>query len=177
VLSPARAPILVTGNRLAFGDFAFRCAVGRNGFAKDKCEGDGCTPLGTFPLRECLYRADRLPAIVTELPLAVIGEDDGWCDDPFLPEYNRPIKIPAKPSPRAKPGYEHLWREDRLYDIVVPLGYNDNPVKAGKGSAIFLHIAKPNDEPTDGCVALALPDLLLLLPYCHAGTMMEIREK
>jgi L,D-peptidoglycan transpeptidase YkuD (ErfK/YbiS/YcfS/YnhG family) len=195
--------LLVEGQRLICGDLHFRCAIGRGGFTANKKEGDGCTPLGTFALRECWYRADRLGKPVTELPLRVIEEQDGWCDDPASGEYNRHIrtspsplegegrgggvsssnyinKTPPLPNPPPQGGreysYERLWHENHVYDIIIPLGYNDNPVIPGKGSAIFLHVARANYEPTEGCIALALPDLLALLAACDNGTVMEIRE-
>ena len=141
--------ILVRQNLLTYGKLKFRCAIGKSGFSDHKKEGDYyCTPLGIFALRECWYRADRLAAPKTGLPLRVIKEDDGWCDDPKSKAYNKPIKRPYKFS------HEQLWREDHVYDLIVPLGYNDNPVIPGKGSAIFLHLAHEDYRATEGCVAL-----------------------
>ena len=136
---------------------------------RDKREGDGATPVGRFALRRLLYRRDRLPAApATALPAAVIGRDDGWCDDPGDPAYNRPVRLPYPAS------HERLWREDGLYDLVVVLGHNDDPPVPGLGSAVFLHVARPDYGPTEGCVALARDDLLVLLEGCGAGTMLEI---
>ncbi len=104
-----------------------------------------------------LYRADRVAAPETALTVQPIGPDDGWCDDPAYAEYNRPVSLPFEGS------CERMWREDHLYDLVVVLGHNDDPPVAYAGSAIFLHLAKPDYGPTEGCVALALPDMLRVL--------------
>lgn len=162
------AEITVTGNQLTFAGKTYRCAIGKAGITPDKKEGDGKTPAGTFDLRECWYRADRLEAPKTKLPLKQIYEDDGWCDDPASKNYNRHVKLPYSFS------HEKLFRDDHAYDIIVVLGYNDEPVVAGKGSAIFLHLMHDDGRPTEGCVALAQTDLLALLALADSGTMIEI---
>ena len=138
----------------------FSCALGAGGVTPAKAEGDGATPVGCFALRSVLYRADRVGVPLTGLPVATIAPDDGWCDDSADPNYNRPIKLPY--PARA----ERLHRDDEIYDVVVVLGHNDEPVVPGHGSAIFLHIARPDYAPTAGCVALARPDLIELLAGC-----------
>lgn len=158
----------VKGNQLIFNGKTYRCAIGKGGFAADKHEGDGCTPLGTFALRECWYRADRLKKPRTHLPLRIISAQDGWCDDPESPDYNKHVKLPYSFS------HEELWREDHRYDLIVPLGYNDGPILPGKGSAIFMHIAAPGYTGTEGCVALAQEDLLEILPHLHPGMSINI---
>jgi len=140
-----------------WGERRFRCAIGRGGFSGRKREGDGATPVGTWPMRRLLWRADRLPAPTTGLPASPIGREDGWCDDPLHPDYNRPIRLPFAAS------HEKLWRRDRVYDLIVPLGYNDAPIEPGRGSAIFLHVARRGFSPTEGCVALRRADLLEVL--------------
>lgn len=167
------ADIAVAGNQLFFAGNIYRCAIGKGGFSANKKEGDGCTPIGIFPLRECWYRADRIAAPETGLSTSIIREDDGWCDDPKSPVYNRHVKLPPPGGVSA----ERLWRDDYVYDLIIPIGYNDAPVVPGRGSAIFLHIAKPDYAPTEGCVAVAEKDLLALLVRVHTGTSIEIREK
>lgn len=160
--------LLVTAHdsagRARFGERAWRCAVGRGGLVADKREGDGATPIGRLPLRRVLYRADRLPRPDTDLPSAPLAPEDAWCDDPADPRYNRAVRLPYPAS------YERLWRADGLYDVVVVLGHNDDPPVAGRGSAIFLHVARPDYGPTEGCVALARPDLLEFLRAADAAT-------
>lgn len=153
---------------LAAGNRRFRCALGRGGITLDKREGDGATPAGDFPLRQVLYRADRVSRPKTGLPVTAIAPDDGWCDAPGDRNYNRAVKHPYPASA------ERLWRDDGLYDLVVVVGYNDDPVQPRKGSAIFIHVAAADFTPTEGCVALAMPDLLALLQACGSSTRLLI---
>lgn len=160
---------IVTGDGvLRCAGRAWRCALGRGGIRSDKREGDGATPVGRFALRRLLYRSDRLATPLTALPVATIGPQDGWCDDPAHPAYNRPVTLPFAAS------HERLWRDDALYDVIVVLGHNDAPPVPGLGSAIFLHVARPDYGPTEGCVALALPDLLDLLAVVRTDTFLRV---
>ena len=143
--------------RLVLRGMVFRAALGRGGVRRDKQEGDGATPAGLLPLRRVLYRADRGRAPDCAVPVEPIAETDGWCDDPDSRHYNRMIRLPHDDR------HEELWRRDGLYDVVGVLGWNDMPVQRGRGSAIFLHVARADYAPTDGCVALALPDLRQVL--------------
>jgi L,D-peptidoglycan transpeptidase YkuD (ErfK/YbiS/YcfS/YnhG family) len=129
------------------------------------------SPLGTYPLRRLLYRADRLPAPKSYLRPWAITEDMLWADgDADADHYNTLVMAPFDGS------HEKLWRDDHIYDIVVPLGYNDNPPVPGRGSAIFLHVAREDFTPTDGCVALALPDLLTFLAEADEHTTVTITQ-
>ena len=156
------------GARLDWGAGLKRAAIGPAGIAIKGGEGDGITPRGSFAVREVFYRADRIPAPRTALPLRAIEPDDGWCDAPDDPSYNRLVKLPYPASA------EQMWRQDHLYDLVAALGYNDDPVVAGKGSAIFLHLAKPDYAPTQGCVALAYDDLLAAIEQLQPGDRVVI---
>lgn len=151
-----------------FGDRLWPCAIGPAGLVVDKTEGDSATPIGRFPLRRVLYRADRLPPPETALPSTAIGEDDGWCDDRGDPRYNRPVR---RPYPAR---HERLWREDGVYDLVVVLGHNDDPPVPGRGSAVFLHIARPDYAPTEGCVALSRDHLLTFLRLAGADAAVRV---
>lgn len=148
-----------------------RCALGRSGVveAAVKREGDGATPAGRWPLRRVLYRPDRLRAPRTRLPVAPLGPSDGWCDAPGDLAYNQSVTLPYAGSA------ERLWREDPLYDLIVVLGHNDAPVVAGHGSAIFLHVARADYAPTEGCVALARTDLLAVLAEAGPVDVLCIR--
>lgn len=140
-----------------WGDRALRCAIGRAGVTAAKHEGDGATPRGRFLMRCLFYRPDRLARPTTRLPSRALSQEDGWCDAPGDAAYNRLVPLPYPASA------EHLWREDGVYDLIVPLGYNDAPIESGKGSAIFLHLATSDYGPTAGCIALARDDLLRVL--------------
>jgi L,D-peptidoglycan transpeptidase YkuD (ErfK/YbiS/YcfS/YnhG family) len=145
------------GTNLRFQGETFRAAHGRGGISTQKQEGDGATPAGLLPLRRILYRADRLGKPKSPLPIEPIAPTDGWCDDPTSRAYNTQIILPASPH------HEELWRRDSLYDVIGILGWNDTPPERGRGSAIFLHVARPDYAPTEGCIALALFDLLKIL--------------
>ena len=142
---------------LRFRGETLRCALGAGGIRADKAEGDGATPTGLLPIRRILWRADRGPRPAAALPAEPIAPDDGWCDDPGHPDYNRPVRLPHPAR------HERLWREDAVYDVIGILGWNDAPVVRGRGSAIFLHVARSGFAPTEGCVALPEPDLRRLL--------------
>jgi L,D-peptidoglycan transpeptidase YkuD (ErfK/YbiS/YcfS/YnhG family) len=150
---------------------ALRCALGRSGVidGADKIEGDGTTPAGRWPFRRVLYRADRMNPPATALPLTAVTLRDGWCDAPSHPDYNRQVTLPFAAR------HEILWRDDALYDLIVVLGHNDDPPVAGRGSAIFLHVATPDFAATEGCVALASEDLLDVVTGCAADDAIEIR--
>lgn len=167
------APIATDATRgtLRYKTFAFPCVLGRSGVLRDKHEGDGATPIGRYALKKVLYRSDKLMMPTTRLPVAPIMQDDGWCDAPEDPNYNRPVKLPYPASA------ENMWRDDGLYDVVVVLGHNDDPVVPGAGSAIFMHVAAPDLTPTAGCVALAREDLLSILRALPGATFIDIRAE
>jgi L,D-peptidoglycan transpeptidase YkuD (ErfK/YbiS/YcfS/YnhG family) len=152
----------------SLGEKRWRCVVGAGGVREDKVEGDAATPVGEFPLRRIYFRNDRLVLPKVRLPARPIGEHDGWCDDPRSPAYNRLVRIPNEWS------HEKMWREDGLYDVVVVVGYNDDPPEGEWGSAIFLHIARDDMSPTQGCVAFARSDLLELLPLIGPDTRLRV---
>jgi L,D-peptidoglycan transpeptidase YkuD (ErfK/YbiS/YcfS/YnhG family) len=156
---------------LDLGDRKVRCALGPTGVipAAEKREGDGASPAGVWPIRRVLYRPDRRAAPQTELPVEALSPDDGWCDAPGDPAYNRPVKLPYPASAEA------MWRDDGIYDVVVVLGHNDDPPVAPMGSCIFLHLARPDFSPTQGCVAVAREDLEHLLAQARPGDTLEIR--
>jgi L,D-peptidoglycan transpeptidase YkuD (ErfK/YbiS/YcfS/YnhG family) len=154
--------LVYTGGRLTWPGGKARAACGRGGVRTDKREGDGASPAGTFPLLQVYYRPDRLQPPQTGLPLTPLQSNHGWVDDPADPQYNRLVTLPYPAH------HEEMWREDGLYDLVVLIGYNTDPPVPGRGSAIFLHVARPDFRPTDGCIAVArevlLPVLALLAP-------------
>jgi L,D-peptidoglycan transpeptidase YkuD (ErfK/YbiS/YcfS/YnhG family) len=146
----------------------WRCVIGAGGVREDKVEGDGATPVGEYPLRRLYFRNDRLVLPKVRLPARPIGEHDGWCDDPRSSSYNRMVRVPNDWS------HEKMWREDGLYDLVVVVGYNDDPPEGEWGSAIFLHIARADMSPTRGCIAFARDDLLELVTLIGPETRLRI---
>ncbi|HEU4826244.1 MAG TPA: L,D-transpeptidase family protein [Dongiaceae bacterium] len=151
------------------GARAVPCALGRSGLIADKREGDGGTPVGRFPFRRLLYRADRVPHIETRLPARHIEPADGWCDDPADTAYNKPVRLPYPAR------HEAMWLDSPLYDLVVVIGHNDDPVVPGAGSAVFLHLARADWGPTAGCIAFARDDLLAILALVGTNDRILVR--
>jgi L,D-peptidoglycan transpeptidase YkuD (ErfK/YbiS/YcfS/YnhG family) len=157
-----------TQRTIRIGDMLVPCAIGRGGplAAADKREGDGCTPLGNWPIRGVLLRPDRGLIPPTHLPWRWLRANDGWSDDPRDPAYNRPVRHPHPYSA------ERLWREDSLYDAILLLGHNDEPPVAPLGSAIFLHMRE--GDVTEGCVAVPRETMAELLATLPRGSLLRI---
>ena len=168
--SASPANLTYAAGRLIWPGGEARAVCGRGGVRGDKREGDGATPAGTFPLLQIYYRPDRLAAPATGLPLNPLQASDGWVDEPADPNYNRRVTLPYPAH------HEEMWRTDGLYDLVVLIGYNTDPALPGRGSAIFLHVARPDFGPTDGCIAVAREVLLSLMPLLVSGSRITIRS-
>ena len=148
-----------------------RCAIGKAGVVAgaDKREGDNRSPLGILAMREVWYRPDVYPrGPATALPVRATRPDDGWCDAPEDAAYHQPVTLPYRASA------ERMWRDDAVYDLVVILGWNDDPPVPGRGSAIFMHLAREGYPGTEGCVALAREDLEAVLAAARPGDAVEI---
>jgi L,D-peptidoglycan transpeptidase YkuD (ErfK/YbiS/YcfS/YnhG family) len=152
-----RRPGNPSQGRLVAGSLVLPVALGRGGVKANKREGDGATPRGTFRLRRLWWRGDRHPRPPTALPTRRIAADDGWCEDPSDRHYNRPVKVPEGSAA------DRLARTDHLYDFIIELDHNTRPRVKGRGSAVFIHAARPHFAPTAGCVALNLDTLRRLL--------------
>ncbi len=153
---------------LLAGGLAIPVALGRSGIGFDKREGDGRTPAGVWRILRVLYRGDRAPRPATRLAAAPIGMADGWCDDPEDRRYNCPVTLPFAPS------HERMRRDDALYDLLLVLDHNTRPRVRRRGSAIFIHQARPGYRPTEGCVALAPADMRRLLTRLRPGARIII---
>jgi len=156
-LAVRRKPAHPARGVLTAGPLALPVALGRTGIKANKREGDGATPRGTFRLKRLWWRADRHSRPATRLPVRPIKPDDGWCENPADRHYNQPLKLP--PASKA----DRLARKDPLYDFIIELDHNTRPRVAGRGSAVFIHIARPGFAPTAGCVALTMNSLRRLL--------------
>ncbi len=166
--------------RLHAGQLVLRCAIGAAGVKRDKREGDHASPAGRWRLLSGFYRPEKPPPRSPQLPMRPIRKDMGWCDDPASALYNRLVKTPFRAS------HEALWRDDRLYDLVIVLDYNIFPRRRQRGSAIFVHCAREKSDvgkglardgfaPTEGCVALRYEDLRRLLPRLSRRTVLTIK--
>ena len=166
------AKLLVTSNGLLRWEHrCVPCTLGRSGITHTKTEGDGATCAGEYFFRRIFFRHDRVEIPYVHLPVQALSFRDGWCDDTYDPQYNRYVRLPYSGR------HEGLWRKDSLYDIIVVIGYNDDPVMKGKGSAIFLHIADPDFRPTQGCVAVCQEHMLELITHIHPHTVLCIVQE
>ena len=153
---------------LKYKNYKFRCSLGKNGIKKKIKEGDNITPRGIFRIKKLYYRADRIKRITTSIKKIKIKKNTGWCDDFKSASYNKEIKLPSKF------GHEKLYRNDHLYDLVVVINYNTNPIIKNKGSAIFIHIEKNNYRPTHGCIGLKQKHLLTILKNIKKNEKIKI---
>ena len=153
---------------LYFQKYKLRCSVGKRGITLKKKEGDKKTPKGEFKFKYILYRKDRIFDLKTRLKKIVIKKEMGWCDDPNSNNYNKIINFPSKYSA------EKLWKKENVYDIIIVIDYNLNPVIKNKGSAIFLHIAKRKYQPTNGCIAVSKKNIRLIANAINKKTKIKI---
>ena len=160
--------IYINNKFISYNNYKAKCAVGKRGISIKKKEGDFITPKGTFKIREIFYRKDRVQNLITRLKKTVIRKNMGWCDDPKSKKYNKLIYFPFKHSA------EKLYRRENIYDIILVLNFNMNPVKKNKGSAIFIHVAKKGFQPTQGCIALNKFELIKLVKSIKINTVVKI---
>lgn len=163
-----RAPRDRRRGLLVAGSLRLPCALGAGGPVRDKREGDGGTPVASMRALAIRYRPDRMARPRTGIPAKPIGRLDGWCDDPRARCYNRPVRLPQVAS------HERMWRDDDLYDLVVDLGWNRGPVRRGRGSAIFLHVARTGFRPTEGCIAVERRMIRRLVERIGASTRIVV---
>ena len=161
--------IIINKSRfLEYRNHRFRCALGKAGIGIKKKEGDNITPKGNFRIIKVYYRKDKIKKIHTKIKLIEIKKKMGWCIDPKSKDYNKQIKLPTKFN------HEKLYRSDTLYDLILLISYNINPIIKNKGSEIFIHVAKRNYNPTAGCIALKKKDLIHLLRLIKKNTKVLI---
>jgi L,D-peptidoglycan transpeptidase YkuD (ErfK/YbiS/YcfS/YnhG family) len=158
------------GGRLRWSGASAVAAIGREGIRENKKEGDGATPAGTYPLLFGLFREDRIGPLPSHLPMRPLAPHDAWVDDPADAQYNRLVTLPYPARS------ERMWRDDDIYDLVVVIGYNMEPVISGAGSAIFLHIARPNFSATEGCIAIDRRVLVSLIPLLGPRSTITIGD-
>ena len=163
--------ILINKKYLTFNNYKAKCAVGKRGIGFKRKEGDFITPRGNYKIKYILYRKDRIKKLKTKIKKIVIKKNMGWCDDPQSKKYNKLIKLPFIYS------FEKLYRKENIYDIILVLNYNMDPIIKNKGSAIFIHISKKNYKKTEGCVAVKKFDLLKVLGELNNKTKVKISNQ
>ena len=153
---------------LKYKDLKFKCALGKSGVSKKKIEGDNITPQGIYKIIKIYYRKDRIKKISSKFKLIKIKKNIGWCDDPKSNKYNQLINLPSDFN------HEKFYRRDSVYDLILVLNYNMNPIVKGKGSGIFIHISKKNYKKTAGCIALKKSHLIQLVKKIERRTKLII---
>ena len=159
--------IIIKKDTLLYDEFKFKCSIGKNGKTSKKIEGDNKTPKGLYALGPLYYRKNRLPKLSTKLKKIEIMKNFGWCDDVKSKFYNKPIKT------NINVRHEKLYRNDKKYDLIIPIEYNSKRPKKNEGSAIFLHLTS-NYKKTQGCVAIKEKDMLILLNLINKKTKIKI---
>tara|TARA_B100001741_G_C16422007_1_gene536711 strand:+ start:435 stop:926 length:492 start_codon:yes stop_codon:yes gene_type:complete len=160
--------IYIKNKKLFFNHYKIKCAVGKRGIGTKKKEGDRKTPRGRFKIIRILYRKDRIKNFNSTIKNTSIQKKMGWCDDPKSRHYNKLITFPFKYSA------EKLYKRDNTYDIILVLNYNLNPIRKGKGSAIFIHVAKKNYKNTLGCIAINKKSLKMIIKNIKKSTRVNI---
>ena len=163
--------IIINKKYLTYGNYRAKCAIGKRGIGIKRKEGDLITPKGKYKIKYILYRKDRIKKIQSKLKKIAITKTMGWCDDPKSKDYNKLIKLPTNYN------YEKLYRKENIYDLVLVLNFNMNPIIKKKGSAIFIHIAKKNYKKTEGCIAVKKIHLLKILKKLKKNTKVKIENR
>ena len=163
--------IVINKNYLTYNSYKVKCALGKRGIGNKRREGDFITPKGNFKIKYILYRKDRIKRIQSKIKKIIIKKNMGWCDDPLSKDYNKLIKIPSKYN------YEKIYKKDNVYDIILVLNYNMNPIVKNKGSAIFIHVTKANYKKTEGCVAIKKVHLLKIIKELKKNIKIKIEDQ
>ena len=162
--------ILINKKYLTFNNYKAKCSVGKRGIGLKKKEGDLITPKGKYKIKYIMYRKDRVK-IQSKIKKIIIKKEMGWCDDPNSRHYNKIVKLPSSHK------HEKLYKKENIYDIIIVLNYNMDPIVKNKGSAIFIHVAKKNYKKTEGCIAVKKTHLLKIVKDLKKKTMVLIENR
>ena len=143
--------------------------IGINGVTKEKVEGDGKTPIGTFDLGITFGTHKFLNSINRKY--IQINNNLYWVDDIKSKYYNQLVDI-TKVN-KDWNSAEHLIEYSREYEYAVEIKVNPENVP-GKGSAIFMHCSV--GKPTAGCVAIDREKLLELLKCVQENGLICIEK-
>ena len=160
--------ILINKKYLTYKNYKAKCAIGKRGIGDKRKEGDLITPKGNYKIKYILYRKDRIKKIQSKLKKIIIRKNMGWCDDPHSKQYNKLVKLPYSYS------HEKLYKKQNIYDVILVLNYNMNPIIKNKGSAIFIHVSMRNYKKTEGCIALKKSDLLKVIKELKNNNKVRI---
>ena len=160
--------IFINKKNLTCNNYKAKCAIGKRGIGLKRKEGDLITPKGKYKIKYILYRKDRIKKIQSKIKKIAIKKNMGWCDDIKSTKYNKLIKLPSSNS------YEKLYKKENIYDLILVLNYNINPIRKGKGSAIFIHVARKNYKSTLGCIAVSKKNLKKIIKKINKSTIVNI---
>tara|TARA_X000001036_G_C20277182_1_gene642843 strand:- start:114 stop:614 length:501 start_codon:yes stop_codon:yes gene_type:complete len=163
--------IFINKKYLTYKNYKVKCSVGKRGIGHKVREGDFITPKGSFKIKYILYRKDRIKKIQSRIKKIIIKKNMGWCDNPGSKDYNKLVKLYSNNS------CEKLFKKENIYDIILVLNYNMNPIIKNKGSAIFIHIAKKNYKKTEGCIAIKKVHLLKIIKELSRNTKVKIENQ
>ena len=163
--------ILINKKYLTYENYKAKCAIGKRGIGYKKKEGDLITPIGKYKIKYILYRKDRIKKIQTKLKKSIIKKNMVWCDDPKSKKYNKLIFYLSITI------MKNFIEKDNIYDLILVLNYNMNPIKKNKGSAIFIHVARKNFKKTEGCIALKKTELIKLIKKIKINTYVKIVDQ
>tara|TARA_Y100000768_G_C23893089_1_gene641153 strand:- start:261 stop:761 length:501 start_codon:yes stop_codon:yes gene_type:complete len=163
--------IKINRKYLTYNKYKVKCALGKKGIGNKKKEGDLITPKGQYKIKFILYRRDRIKNIKAKIKIIAIQKNMGWCDDPKSKKYNQLVRLPFNFS------HEKLFKNENIYDLILVLNYNMNPIRKNKGSAIFIHVAKNNYSKTRGCVAINKISLINIIKNLKKNTVIKISNQ
>ncbi len=163
--------IKINRKYLTYNKYKVKCALGKKGIGNKKREGDLITPKGQYKVKFILCRRDRIKNIKSRIKIITIQKNMGWCDDPKSEKYNQLVKLPFNFS------HEKLFKNENIYDLILVLNYNMNPIRKNKGSAIFIHVAKNNYSKTRGCIAINKISLINVIKNLKKNTVIKISNR
>jgi L,D-peptidoglycan transpeptidase YkuD (ErfK/YbiS/YcfS/YnhG family) len=148
----------------------FTARVGWNGLRVNRREGDGTTPIGTFPIAAHMYGNEPNPGVAFRYTRLHCG--DWWVEDPRSPAYNRFQRIGCGVKPPFRVTTPDMSKSIHAYAFLAVIGFNMSPIVPGRGSGIFLHVQVHSS--TNGCVSLPRSQLLRVLRWLRPAPAPQI---
>lgn len=146
--------------------------VGRGGLSKNRKNGDGTTPIGSFPLVYAFGNAKDCAALKIPMTFRAITPHSYWGGDDWGNFSNRWYE---GNEPLGK-DFEHLADyQDKQYKYAMVIGFNYDHFIPGIGNAIFFHCA--GETNTAGCVAVEEEDMAEFMEHVRDGAYIMIVEK
>jgi L,D-peptidoglycan transpeptidase YkuD (ErfK/YbiS/YcfS/YnhG family)/predicted deacylase len=158
---------------LAIEDWCIPCTIGAGGLvqASFKREGDKRTPAGVFPLRYGFFDSKALPAFPRDLafPFVPLSSEMIWEEEGA--HYNRLVF--SREDERLDERLNRP-RDGRLFDVIIPIGFNDAVPETGRGSALFIHAAGDDMRGTAGCIGVPREHMMDLVRRLEPGAVIDI---